>query len=148
MRLPRMKQISGFTLIEVLVAVLILSIGFLGVAALQMNALKNNQSASQRSQATILAYFMMDEMRANKDVATVGQYNIGKTCAAPIADGTLRTNGQVAWFNALKINLGNQSATCGEITCSTAICLVKVYWDDSRAASGTNTQFVEIKSVL
>jgi len=146
--ISRKKKIVGFTLIEVLVAVLILSIGFLGMAALQITALKNNQSAIQRSQATILAYSMMDEMRANKGVATIGQYNLAKTCTTPIADGTLRTNGQVAWFNALKINLGNQSATCGEITCSAAICLVKVYWDDSRAASGTNTQFVENKSVL
>jgi len=146
--ISRKKQIVGFTLIEVLVAVLILSIGFLGMAALQITALKSNQSAIQRSQATILAYSMMDEMRANKAVAAVGQYDLAKTCVTPVADGTLRTNGQVAWFNALKINLGNQSATCGEITCSTAICLVKVYWDDSRAVSGTNTQFVEIKSVL
>ena len=143
-----MKQISGFTLIEVLVAVLILSIGFLGVAALQMNALKNNQSASQRSQATILAYFMMDEMRANKEVAINGNYNLAKTCVVPTADGTLRRSDQVVWFNALKTNLGNQATTCGEISCSAAICHVKVYWDDSRASSGSNVQFVEIKSGL
>jgi len=144
----RKKKIVGFTLLEVLIAVLILSIGFLGSAALQMNALKNNQSAIQRSQAAMLAYFMMDEMRANKNIAINGNYNLVKTCAAPAADGTLRTNDQITWFNALKTNLGNQATSCGEISCSAAICHVKVYWDEGRAVSGANAQFVEIKSVL
>jgi len=53
-------------MIEVLVAVLVLAIGLLGVAALQTNALKNNQSAFQRSQASMLAYYMMDAMRARE----------------------------------------------------------------------------------
>ena len=60
---------SGFTLIEILVAIVILSIGLLGVASLQVQGLKNNQSAYLRTQAAILAYDMADRMRTNPSEA-------------------------------------------------------------------------------
>lgn len=60
---------QGFTLIEVLIAVLVLSIGLLGLAALQATSLRNNHSGYLRSQATLLAYDMIDRMRANRNVA-------------------------------------------------------------------------------
>lgn len=60
-----MKTNNGFTLIEVLVAVIILAIGLLGLAGIQTVGLKNNQSAYMRSQATQLAYDIADRMRAN-----------------------------------------------------------------------------------
>jgi type IV pilus assembly protein PilV len=62
----RTHQLAGFTLIEVLVAVLVLAIGLLGLAALQVTGLRNNHSAYLRSQATTLALDMADRMRANK----------------------------------------------------------------------------------
>ncbi|WP_150050688.1 MULTISPECIES: type IV pilus modification protein PilV [Methylomonas] len=137
----------GFSLLEVLIAVLILSFGLLGIAALQTNALKNNQSAFQRSQATMLAYYMLDAMRANRDAAMIASYNLSKTCSAP-ATGSLITNDQAAWISALKTNLGNLNSTCGEITCNVTSCTVKVYWDDSRGLGGASTQTVEIKTRL
>jgi len=56
---------SGASLIEVMVAVIIMSIGLLGLAAMQTTAMKNNQSAMQRTQASLLAYEFIDLMRAN-----------------------------------------------------------------------------------
>ena len=67
-----MKTNTGFTLIEVLIAMLVLAVGLLGLAGLQATSLKNNQSAYNRSQATQLAYDMADRMRAN--VAGVATY--------------------------------------------------------------------------
>lgn len=67
---------KGFTLIEMLVAVVILSIGLLGLAGLQARSLQFNSSSAQRSQATILAYDMIDRMRANKDQAVAGAYDL------------------------------------------------------------------------
>jgi len=58
---------SGFTLIEVLSAVVILSIGLLGIAGLQAVAKKANADAIQRTTATMLAYDIIERMRANKD---------------------------------------------------------------------------------
>lgn len=54
----------GATLIEVLVAVLILSVGLLGVAALQAVSLNNNNNAYFRTQAVNLNYEFMDRIRA------------------------------------------------------------------------------------
>lgn len=57
---------AGVTLIEVLVAVLVLSLGLLGYAALLAFSLKANQSANFRTQATVLAYEALDMIRANR----------------------------------------------------------------------------------
>lgn len=56
----------GFTLLEILVAVLVLGIGLLGLAKLQTYGLHNNQSANLRTRATVLAYDISDRMRANR----------------------------------------------------------------------------------
>ena len=66
---------QGFTLIEVMIALLVLSIGLLGLAGLQVTALQNNQSAFMRSQATALAYDLSDRMRANVLGTISGNYN-------------------------------------------------------------------------
>ena len=65
----------GFTLVESLVAVLVLSIGLLGIAALQVSSLRTNHVAYQRTQATFMAYDLLDRMRANRVAATAGSYN-------------------------------------------------------------------------
>src|SRR3569832_663794 len=65
----------GFTKLEVLISVVELSIGLLGIAGLQATGQRNNHSAYQRSQATALAYDMIDRMRANQAGVTSGAYN-------------------------------------------------------------------------
>lgn len=67
---------AGFSLIEVLITVVILSIGLLGIAGLQATALKNNHSAYLRTQATLLSYDMGDRMRANRNAVVNNLYNI------------------------------------------------------------------------
>jgi type IV pilus assembly protein PilV len=143
---------KGFSLIEVLVAVLVLAIGLLGVAALQINATRANQSAELRSQASMLAYFILDAMRANREAAISGAYNTEsypehKLCEAPSSPSTLAEKDQEAWLKALKHNLVDQPSTCGEIACNIDTCTVKVYWDDSRAGGASN-QVIEVKSRL
>ena len=66
---------AGVGLIEVLVAVLVLSIGFLGVAALQARSMSTNNSAMVRSMATIASYSILDAMRADLPNAVAGNYN-------------------------------------------------------------------------
>lgn len=65
---------KGYTLIEVLVALLIVSLGLLGMSALQITALKQNQNSYVRSQAIIAANDIMDRMRANADAVGDGNY--------------------------------------------------------------------------
>lgn len=64
----------GFTLLEVMVALVIFSIGLLGLAALQGRAVSYNAGAYHRSLATFLINDIMDRMRANRDAALSGSY--------------------------------------------------------------------------
>lgn len=77
---------TGFTLIEVLVAVIVLAIGLLGLAGLQATSLRNNQSAYNRSQATQLASDMADKLRTN--VAGLNSY----TSITPVSSATAKAN--------------------------------------------------------
>ena len=81
--LTGVRRIVGFTLIEVMVAMLILSIGLLGMAGLQAVSLKMNQSALHSSQATFLAYDIIDRMRANRQAALDGDYDMVLGCDGP-----------------------------------------------------------------
>lgn len=69
-----MSKQRGITLVEVLVAALVLGIGLLGIMGLQGRSLQYNQQAYLYSQATILAYDIADRMRVNRD--SVGSYTI------------------------------------------------------------------------
>jgi type IV pilus assembly protein PilV len=64
----------GFTLVEVLVALVVLSIGLLGLAGLQSRGLQFNQGAMMRTQATQLIYDLSDRMRANMKAFETGAY--------------------------------------------------------------------------
>ena len=136
-------QQKGVSLLEVLVAILILSFGLLGLAALQTNALRNNQSSFQRSQAVMLTYFIIDAIRVNR--ANVGSYTMAKTCAAP-GDGSLAAATKKTWIETIQTNLG--TSACGEITCNTGDCTIKIYWNDERAIGGYSTQVFETRTRL
>ena len=62
------KRARGVTLIEVLIAVLVLSVGLLGLGALQGVALQSGQLSYQRTQATNMAYRVADEFRAHRSL--------------------------------------------------------------------------------
>ena len=64
----------GFALTEVLVAVLVLSIGILGIAGLQMGSLQANNDAMHRSEALWLAQELVERMRANTAGVNSGAY--------------------------------------------------------------------------
>lgn len=66
---------SGFTLIEVLISALVLVVGVLGVAALQVTALKNLQSSGNYGVASMLANDIVDRMWVNQGQALANAYN-------------------------------------------------------------------------
>lgn len=61
---PR-KKMAGLTMIEILVTLIILAIGLLGMAALQLTGIRSANSSTYRTQATLLADDMAERMRAN-----------------------------------------------------------------------------------
>jgi type IV pilus assembly protein PilV len=80
-----MKHLSekGFTLIEVLVSMVILSIGLLTLVAMQLTAMQNTQGGYLRAQASMVAYDIMDRMRANIPAVTNGDYDLAAGAPAP-----------------------------------------------------------------
>lgn len=66
---------KGFTLMEVLVALAVLSIGLLGMAGMQLFSLKSSHNAYLRTQATTAANELVNKMRANSAAATAGNYD-------------------------------------------------------------------------
>lgn len=81
----------GFTLLEVMVALLILSIGLLGLAALQLTGMRYNTDAYARTQATLFAYDIIDRIRANPMGRKNGNYNVANTAAANAIVGVFTT---------------------------------------------------------
>ena len=61
------KSQRGVTLVEAMIALLVISIGLLGIASLQLTAMSQNTSALNHSQAVWIAYNMSDRIRANID---------------------------------------------------------------------------------
>jgi type IV pilus assembly protein PilV len=65
----------GSGLIESLISILVVSIGFLGFAGLQINGLAAANDSLFRSKAVYLSYQMSDRVRANLPAASAGAYN-------------------------------------------------------------------------
>lgn len=140
--LPSRQSMQGITLIEVLVAVVILSVGLLGLAGLQMSTLRNNQSAFERSRAIMAIYSITDIMRT--DMGDRGALNVSSTFV---------TAQKGRWQDLLDQHLGTDAS--GDIDCtptvitplfSTAItqhvCTVTISWDDSLGTGGMSTHSV------
>ena len=75
-------------MLEVMIAVLVVSLGLLGLAGLQSIGLKNNTAASQRTVATMLAYEMADRMRANLASVLALDYNYPNYSGTNVAGQT------------------------------------------------------------
>jgi type IV pilus assembly protein PilV len=143
---------KGVSLIEILVAVLVLSFGLLGMAALQTRALQGNQSSLQRSQAVMLNNSILDAMRIDRESAKGGSYNTSDVCGpAGIGAGTsLPDNNRRDWLTEARNNMGgsDESPVCGTITCNiNYLCTVSLKWDDSKSG-GLTTQTLTIEGKL
>jgi len=126
-------RMRGLSLIEVLVSVLVLSVGLLGIAAMQSLALRGGQSSLETSQAVMQTTGIMEAMRANR--ANAASYNTaGMTCsAASVTGATLAANDVRAWITSMQASIGGGATTCGQITNCPNTCVITVRWDDTRA---------------
>ena len=108
-------------MIELLVSVLVMGVGVLGIAALQMVSLQNNRMALERGEAVSLAYDMMDRIRANPGGTPAGAAYGGIALgdappAAPDCVANVCTEAQMIDFDVAswKCQLGNfhDDGTC------------------------------------
>lgn len=123
---------EGMTLVEVLVALVILGVSLLGAAAFQLNALKYTDSARMTSQASFIAYDLMDRIRAN----AAADYTI-----APPASGNpdVTRDQDLFDFNANIVSSLGASAT-GSVTVNRQVYTITITWDDSRAANTADSR--------
>ncbi|EJN29329.1 type IV pilus modification protein PilV [Pseudomonas sp. GM78] len=122
---------EGMTLIEVLVALLILGVALLGAAAVQLNALKYTDSARMTSQASFIAYDMLDRIRAN----AAADYTV-----TPPTSGNLNVarDQDLYDFTQNIVNFGGATAT-GSISKNQRVYTITITWDDSRAANSADS---------
>jgi len=132
----RLRAQRGVGIVEILVAVLVLSIGLLGLAGLQMRTLRNSESALERGVAVFETHAIVDAMRADRTNAIANAYNIALATAAPTGT-TFRERALAAWRSNLTESLG--SGATGSVSCNGPLCTIVVRWDDSRVNGGSTT---------
>lgn len=100
------RQQSGVGMVEVLVAALILSIGVLGFAGMQLKALKSTGTTFSRSQATVLADDILSRIAVNP--GQIATYATAATwTGAPVSNGAVPS-----WWNACSTSSGGTTTTC------------------------------------
>lgn len=128
--------VSGSSLVEVLIALLVLSLGLLGVAGLQLTGLRNNEGAYLRSQAVLISYDLVDRMRADRERAsaydTGGSFvDINHTAGPDPMDDWIA--GQLSALPQGRVNVDCDDAE--------ALCTVQIRWDDQRAEGEADQTF-------
>ncbi|WP_114335929.1 type IV pilus modification protein PilV [Marinobacter litoralis] len=149
---------AGVGLIEVLIAVLVLSIGFLGMAALQSKALSNNNSAMVRSIGTIASYSIVDAMRIDLAGVRAGNYDeLSVTvpsdwtgpgdCSVATKGGALTKANQNQWCDDLGSLMG--PGTKGEIeNAGGDNFIITITFNDERATGGVAGQTMITRAKL
>lgn len=156
--MQQIRSPRGFSLLEVLIALVVFSLGLLGLAGMMVLSVKANHTAYLRTQATFLAQSMADRMRTN--VGWVedyqGNYGVGVTVTNPCAAAActpenLVKRDQAVWNQQLldalpapTANIGCQGSTPGSaIHRGTApfdgLCTFTITWTEAsldRAADG------------
>ncbi len=145
------RTTSGFTLIEVLIAMLILSLGLLGIAGTLLTATRSSTSNYLRQQGVQYAYDIVDRMHANSTIANSASSGnpyvvalaapaatIGKDCTATSCNTAQMAAYDVwQWQTTLKNNLpgglGRVSVTPVGTPATTAQITVTVTWSDQPA---------------
>lgn len=140
--------IKGLSLLEVLIALLVLSIGLLGIAGLQLTGLQENQNAHFRTQAVYLANDMADRMRANP----TGDYSIvdntnrsfnlpNPDCTNDCTPNQLAQRDAYEWLSAASTTSVANLLPKGKGIVSggnNGIFTISVFWDDDRQGTGTD----------
>lgn len=119
------RKNTGFSMIEVLITMVILMVGLLGLAGLQVKALTAQMESYQRAQALILLKDMADRVNANRANAASYVTAVGTGAACPAAGASIASQDLNQWCNALlgaaetQSGVGNVGAMIGARGCIT-----------------------------
>ena len=134
---------SGMTLVEVLVTLVLISVGLLGVAALQLTSLKNNQESYVRSQAAVLAADILDRMRSNQAGFNAGNYDMAADASGFDQTGAASTVAAAdiaAWQASINRLLpGSDSDAAGRIVRNGRVVTISIRWREREERSTERT---------
>lgn len=128
-----MRKERGFSLLEVMISVFVLAIGLLGLAGLQLTSMQNGHSAFLRSQATLAAYSIIDDMRANLGNKDDYAINLAATASGT---GGLAQDDINDWLADLA---GELPAGDGSVAVNGNRVTVAVQWSDRGTQGNTKT---------
>jgi len=142
MKLHKTKIITqqGFTLLEAMVALLIFSVGLLGLAGMQAAAIRNNKGALDRTVAIQASYDMAEHIRSNRGGFAAGNYDnlqAGSVGCDPCGGGDPIQDQQFRiWEATIQQEL---PGAFGRVTTDGAGSVnVTIFWDGDRTgAAGT-----------
>ncbi|HEU4372406.1 MAG TPA: type IV pilus modification protein PilV [Telluria sp.] len=148
-----MKTQRGFSLLEVLITMLVVSFGLLGIAGIIVTALKNNQSSYARSQASLMVNDIVDRMRANRSSAEASPSPYNLAISATPAGADIAGTDLTEWRAALASNLPSGTGAVA-MDDATKKVTVTVQWNDAHATAdaahgvGLSTQQVALETRL
>jgi len=134
----RRHRAAGVTLIEVLVALLVLGIGLLGLAGLQTVSMQYNHSSFMRTHANNMAYDIADRMRANREAALNGNYDLDIDDSPP-GGATVAAQDLVEWYNGIQAALPD--ADGGVTVAADGTATIEIRWLDDRGEGNATTTF-------
>lgn len=151
-RINRIGQSSGMSLLEVMIAVVVFSIGLIGVAALMLTSMRNNDATLARTQSTILANEMYEKVLANLPGAIAGNYTIAMDAtlpltASPECDTTICDTAKMATWDlaqwATRINqvlVGSDASIAVDTSVDPMIITISMEFDALMETAGVTTE--------
>jgi type IV pilus assembly protein PilV len=131
---------QGMSMVEAMISLLVISIGLLGIASLQITAMKQNATALNHSQAVWIGYNMADRIRANiSEFATYAGVDTSKDYSRDCMIGPC-TNLQMVESDAKEwsTQVQNLPGGIGQVTGDATQLVIAVMWDDDgTGATGT-----------
>lgn len=137
--IPSVREQRGLSLLEVLVAIVILSLGLLGMAGLQAASLRASQGSFYRAQAAQYADDMAERMRANLGQART--YGLALGDAAPTGT-SVRDRDLADWLAKLRTLPGGAGSVA--IDLANNLVTITVQWDDTRAGGPANANYTVV----
>jgi len=138
---PRVQE--GSSLIEVLVTLVIMAVGLLGLASMQMISIKNLNNSQFRSLATIYAYDMAERMRANRIGVELNSYDDLDTIGATDPNCTSCSTSEIAqldefqWAERITQDVisGGLPAGNGTVKVNSGVYDIKIQWQEQQRDS-------------
>jgi len=144
MTYPQKSQ-TGATLLEVLIATVVISIGLLGLAGLQVKSVQNNYNAYIRSQASLLASDLAERMRASPQ--QLDNYLINNFANAPLVCNNAFDNNDLntaakdlnQWRNTVACLLPEANARVVRPLANSNRINIDIRWNDPRTGNAAET---------